>query len=126
MTPPVFQLFALSSMQFQPNPCISIYLFSLQFSFAVTVFPFLLPLLNKPDFCPASPSASLATISLIVLLSAEGYFCLQGYENVRKAHSIFSYVNSHFPPEQTHFPVYDLSCYASHFPPSSPTAEWEI
>ncbi|TNN52771.1 hypothetical protein EYF80_037004 [Liparis tanakae] len=33
-----------------------------------------------------------------------GYSCLQGYENVRKAHSIFSYVNSHFPPEQTHFP----------------------
>jgi len=63
----------------------------------------------------APPSLSLflppsLSISLIVLFSAEGYSCLQGYENVRKAHSIISYVNSHFPPEQTHFPGSDLLC----------------
>lgn len=57
---------------------------------------------------PTSPSTSLLPppspiSSLIVMFSAEGYSCLQGYGNVRKAHSIFCYVNSHFPPEQTHF-----------------------
>lgn len=65
-----------------------------------------LPLLSAPPLTlPLSPSTPHPPlVPLIVLLSAEGYSCLQGYENVRKAHSIFSYVNSHFPPEQTHFP----------------------
>lgn len=74
-----------------------------------------LPLLSPP----ISRSASPPPVSLIVLFSAEGYSCLQGYENVRKAHSIFSYVNSHFPPEQTHFPGSDLPRCTSHFPPLS-------
>lgn len=75
--------------------------------------------ITSPAFCPTAHSASPPPIPLIVLFSTEGYSCLQGYENVRKAHSIFSYVNSHFPPEQTHFPRSDLPCCTSHFPPLS-------
>lgn len=75
------------------------------------------------DSCPtsrsASPLPSPPPVPLIVLFSAEGYSCLQGYENVKKAHSIFSYINSHFPPEQTHFPGSDLPRCTSHFPPFS-------
>lgn len=75
--------------------------------------------MTSSAFCSTSRFASPPPISLIVLFSAEGYSCLQGYENVRKAHSIFSYVNSHFPPEQTHFPESDLPRCTSHFPPTS-------
>lgn len=71
------------------------------------------PLSAPPLSLPLPP-----LVSLIVLFSAEGYSCLQGYENVRKAHSIFSYVNSHFPPEQTHFPECDPPRCTSRFPPS--------
>lgn len=93
-----------------------------------TPFPVIFKLshaITSPAFCPTSHSASPPLpspppVSLIVLFSAEGYSCLQGYENVRKAHSIFSYVNSHFPPEQTHFPVSDLPRCTSHFPPPFP------
>lgn len=85
--------------------------------------PSLLPnsLMQSLSPIPAPPPAlpSPPPVSLIVLFSAEGYSCLQGYENVKKAHSIFSYVNSHFPPEQTHFPGPDLPRCTSHFPPFS-------
>lgn len=72
-----------------------------------------LPCNHSPRFLPhltlcVSLSISPPPVSLIVLFCTEGYSCLQGYENVRKAHSISSYVNSHFPPEQTHFPGSDL------------------
>lgn len=66
------------------------------------------------DSCPPAPLPPSPPASLIVLFCTEGYFCLQGYENVKTAHSISSYVNSHFPPEQTHFPTSDLPCCTSH------------
>lgn len=82
--------------------------------------------ITSHDFCPISHSArpfpSPPLISLIVLFSYEGYSCLQGYENVREAHSIFSYVNSHFPPEQTHFPASDLPRYTSQAHRTCPTS----
>lgn len=76
-------------------------------------------LLSAPPLALPLPFHLAPPVSLIVLFSTEGYSCLQGYENVRKAHSIFSYVNSHFPPEQTHFPGSDLLRCTSHFPPPS-------
>lgn len=105
-------------------------IFCLFLSIFISVSPSLLPnslsnhfrlshAITSPAFCPTSRSASPPPVSLIVLFSAEGYSCLQGYENVRKAHSIFSYVNSHFPPEQTHFSRSDLPCCTSHIPPLS-------
>lgn len=72
-----------------------------------------LPLFLFPVSIPSLP------VSLIVLFPAEGYSCLRGYENVRKAYSISSYVNSHFPPEQTHFPASDLPRYTLHFQAST-------
>lgn len=109
-------IFVLSFHTFPwpPNtfcPC----LFPLPAPFYQTPFPIIFQLshaIGSPDFCPtshsASPFPSPPPFPLIVLFCTEGYSCLQGYENVRKAHSIFSYVNSHFPPEQTHFPRSDL------------------
>lgn len=69
-------------------------------------------------FSDSCLTASISTpASLIVPFPAEGYFRLQGYENVTEAYSIFSYINSHFPPEQTHFPTSKLPRWTSHFPP---------
>lgn len=73
----------------------------LSISFPNPVFR-LLHLVRSLPLLPASPLSR--SVSLIAVFATEGYSCPQGYENVRKAHSIFSYVNSHFPPEQTHFP----------------------
>lgn len=76
--------------------------------------PILWTLLQSPSLIHAPPPLPFPPpASLIVQFCAEGYSCLQGYENVKTAHSIFSYVNSHFPPEQTHFLASDLPCCTS-------------
>lgn len=69
----------------------------------------------SPLALPLPPSISLPFLLYNRSLSpAEGYSCLQGCENVRKAHSISSYANSHFPPEQTHFLMCRVAHHTSH------------
>lgn len=88
------------------------------FSLSIHLAIYLSKALHNPS-TPSFPPCHLFLTSFLsfqwLTLASEGYLCLQG--SVRNAsvcetekrhvcvcHSICSYMNSHFPPEQTHFP----------------------